>query len=123
MIVSLRLSVALCSVDSRPSIGGWLVVSPEKTSVVSVPGSEPVAPTTAPTTEVLRTREQAEAYVASVCFKHGPPRLLGVELEWLLARPSGRPPLDLETLATALGPYAPTTVDPQSPAHPLPSGS
>jgi glutamate--cysteine ligase len=96
-----------------------LVVSPEKTSVVSVPGSQPVAPTA----EVLRTREQAEAYVASVCFKHGPPRLLGVELEWLLARPSGCPPLDLETLVSALGPHAPTTVDPLSPALPLPSGS
>jgi glutamate--cysteine ligase len=96
-----------------------LVVSPEKASVVSVPGSEPVSPTA----EVLRTREQAEAYVASVCFKHGPPRLLGVELEWLLARPSGRPPLDLETLVSALGPHTPTTVDPDSPALPLPSGS
>jgi glutamate--cysteine ligase len=96
-----------------------LVVSPEKTSVASVPGSEPVAPAS----EVLRTREQAEAYVASVCFKHGPPRLLGVELEWLLARPVGRPPLDLPTLASALGPHAPVTVDPHSPALPLPAGS
>lgn len=72
---------------------------------------------------MLRTREQAEAYVASVCFKHGPPRLLGVELEWLLARPAGRPPLDLDTLASALGPHAPVTVDPHSPALPLPAGS
>ncbi|HTK62172.1 MAG TPA: ergothioneine biosynthesis glutamate--cysteine ligase EgtA [Pseudonocardia sp.] len=94
-------------------------MSPEKTSVASVPGSEPVAPAS----EVLRTREQAEAYVASVCFKHGPPRLLGVELEWLLARPVGRPPLDLPTLASALGPHAPVTVDPHSPALPLPAGS
>ena len=30
----------------------------------------------------LRDREQAEGYVAMVCFKHGPPRLHGVELEW-----------------------------------------
>jgi len=29
--------------------------------------------------QVLRSREDAEAYVASVCFKHGPPRLVGVE--------------------------------------------
>ena len=28
----------------------------------------------------LRDREQAEGYVAMVCFKHGPPRLHGVEL-------------------------------------------
>ena len=42
-----------------------------------------VDPTAAefPTSRV-RTRAEAEAYVASVCFKHGPPRLLGVELEW-----------------------------------------
>jgi glutamate--cysteine ligase len=96
-----------------------LVVSPEKTSVVNAPASQQVAPTA----EVLRTREQAEAYVASVCFKHGPPRLVGVELEWLLARPAELPPLDLPTLASALGPHAPITVDPRSPALPLPSGS
>src|SRR3954470_12813912 len=29
---------------------------------------------------VLRTRDDAEGYVASVCFKHGPPRLAGGEL-------------------------------------------
>ncbi|MBO0848355.1 MAG: ergothioneine biosynthesis glutamate--cysteine ligase EgtA, partial [Pseudonocardia sp.] len=77
---------------------------------------------------VLRRREEAEAYVASVCFKHGPPRLLGVELEWLLARradPPSRPPvqLDATTLVTALGPHTPPSLDPLSPALPLPSGS
>src|ERR1035437_6762582 len=30
----------------------------------------------------LRDRDDAEVYVAMVCFKHGPPRLHGVELEW-----------------------------------------
>ena len=30
-------------------------------------------------------------YVASVCFKHGPPRLTGVELEWLVHQ-AGEPP-------------------------------
>ena len=39
---------------------------------------------------MLRDRADAEAYVASVCFKHGPPRLTGVELEWLV-RPRVRP--------------------------------
>lgn len=94
-------------------------MSPEKISTVRVTGGEPSGPVTA----VLRSREQAEAYVASVCFKHGPPRLLGVELEWLLRRSNGAPPLDLETLVTALGPHAPRTVDPRSPALPLPAGS
>lgn len=78
--------------------------------------------------QVLRSREEAEAYVASVCFKHGPPRLLGVELEWLLARravPPHRPPSrpDANVLTAALGPHTPVSLDPLSPALPLPSGS
>lgn len=77
----------------------------------------------APSSPSLRTREQAEAYVASVCFKHGPPRLLGVELEWLLTRPSHSAPLDVDVLTAALGPHAPRTLAPLSPALPLPSGS
>lgn len=68
----------------------------------------------------LRTRAEAEAYVASVCFKHGPPRLVGVELEWLL-RTSGPP--DVARLSAALGPHAPTSLAPGSPAAPLPHGS
>lgn len=76
------------------------------------------------TAAVLRSRTEAEAYVASVCFKHGPPRLLGVELEWLLHAPDDPgAPVALSTLAAALGPHAPTTVDPFSPAVPLPGGS
>lgn len=73
---------------------------------------------------VLRSREEAEAYVASVCFKHGPPRLLGVELEWLLTRRARPPhPLDATSLADALGPHAPTSLAPDSPALPLTFGS
>jgi glutamate--cysteine ligase len=68
----------------------------------------------------LHTRAEAEAYVASVCFKHGPPRLVGVELEWVL-RTDGPP--DLPTLLAALGPHAPASVVPGSPAAPLPRGS
>jgi glutamate--cysteine ligase len=83
--------------------------------------------------QVLRSREESEAYVASVCFKHGPPRLIGVELEWLLARrvvpPSsseaavdpGR--LDSAVLTAALGSHTPSSLDPLSPALPLPLGS
>ncbi|WP_344413377.1 ergothioneine biosynthesis glutamate--cysteine ligase EgtA [Pseudonocardia ailaonensis] len=74
----------------------------------------------------MRSREAAEAYIASVCFKHGPPRYVGVELEWLLRsapdRPGG-PAADLPALVRALGPHAPTGLDPSSPALPLPSGS
>ncbi|MER7113032.1 ergothioneine biosynthesis glutamate--cysteine ligase EgtA [Saccharomonospora azurea] len=73
---------------------------------------------------VVSDRAEGEAYVASVCFKHGPPRLLGVELEYLVhdvidpARP-----LTAARLATALGPHAPRTLVPDSPASPLPAGS
>jgi glutamate--cysteine ligase len=72
----------------------------------------------------LRSRADAEAYVASVCFKHGPPRLLGVELEWLV-HPVSVPaaPVDAAALRAALGPHAPPTLDPRSPARPLPGGS
>src|SRR5215217_3843356 len=72
----------------------------------------------------LRSRAAAEAYVASVCFKHGPPRLLGVELEWIVQH-AGDPcrPLDVEHLADALGVHAPPTIRPDSPNAPLPAGS
>lgn len=74
--------------------------------------------------QALHSREEAEAYVASVCFKHGPPRLLGVELEWLLTR-RALPPrrLDAPTLVAALGQHTPRSLDPTSPASPLPLGS
>ncbi|MDQ2706962.1 MAG: ergothioneine biosynthesis glutamate--cysteine ligase EgtA [Actinomycetota bacterium] len=94
-------------------------MSAETTSMARVAANDP----TEPAGEVLRTREQAEAYVASVCFKHGPPSLVGVELEWLLGRPPESAPLDVEALVAALGPHTPRTLDPQSPALPLPSGS
>ncbi|TQM03977.1 ergothioneine biosynthesis glutamate--cysteine ligase EgtA [Pseudonocardia kunmingensis] len=72
---------------------------------------------------VLRDCADAETHVGSVCFKHGPPRLVGVELEWLLHPPEARSLPDAATLAAALGPHAPTTLDPSSPARPLPAGS
>ena len=70
---------------------------------------------------VLRDRAAAEAYVASVCFKHGPPLLTGVELEWLVRPRSGK--LTAATLAAALGRHCPVALDPLSPADPLPGGS
>ncbi|MDT8912641.1 glutamate-cysteine ligase family protein [Amycolatopsis sp. PS_44_ISF1] len=76
------------------------------------------------TARVLSDRAAGEAYVASVCFKHGPPRLLGVELEFTVhhAADPARP-LDPDLLATALGPHTPRTLRPDSPAVPLPAGS
>ena len=72
----------------------------------------------------LRDRAQAEGYVAMVCFKHGPPRLHGVELEWTVHHCSdpGRP-LTAAQLSLALGEHAPTTISPQSNHLPLPAGS
>jgi glutamate--cysteine ligase len=72
----------------------------------------------------LRDRVEAEAYVASVCFKHGPPKLLGVELEWTVHHEDDpRRPLDVRHLAAALGPHAPPTLVPDSQHVPLPGGS
>ncbi|GLZ44036.1 hypothetical protein Acsp06_02210 [Actinomycetospora sp. NBRC 106375] len=59
----------------------------------------------------LPDRATAEAYVASVCFKHGPPRLVGTELEWLVRHVDDPArPLDPAVLARALGPHAPDTL-------------
>ncbi len=49
----------------------------------------------APATVTPLTQSAAEAYVASVCFKIGPPGRVGVELEWLVhdsCRPDTPPP-------------------------------
>ena len=72
----------------------------------------------------LRDRAEAEGYVAMVCFKHGPPRLHGVELEWTVhhRRDVGRP-LSAGQLGLALGEHAPTTINPRSSHLPLPAGS
>lgn len=90
------------------------------TTQVPLPwASAPAAPPT-----VLRSREEAEVYVASVCFKHGPPKLLGAELEWVVQH-SGNPhlPLRARDLSNALGVHAPSSLVPDSPQLPLPHGS
>ncbi|WP_231949496.1 ergothioneine biosynthesis glutamate--cysteine ligase EgtA [Alloactinosynnema sp. L-07] len=72
----------------------------------------------------MRARVEAEAYVASVCFKHGPPNLVGVELEWTVHhRDDPRRRLEPAALVAALGPHTPRTLDPDSPQLPLPAGS
>ncbi|NIH80888.1 glutamate--cysteine ligase [Amycolatopsis viridis] len=82
------------------------------------------APGGAVAAKVVSDRAEGEAYVASVCFKHGPPRLLGVELEYTVHYAGDlRRPLDPGDLARALGPHAPRTLRPDSPALPLPAGS
>jgi glutamate--cysteine ligase len=77
----------------------------------------------AATSRTLRDQEDVEARIRAICFKTGPPTYLGAELEWTLhhtAAPSA--PLEAEALINALGPHAPTTLDPASPARPLPAG-
>ena len=72
----------------------------------------------------LRDREEAEVYVAMVCFKHGPPQLHGVELEWTVHhRSDPNRPLDADLLSLALGPHAPQTITPHQSQIPLPAGS
>lgn len=68
-------------------------------------------------------RSLAEGYVAKVCFKTGPPRLVGVELEWTVhyAEQLSRP-LDPCDLIAALGEHAPQSLSPESPHTPLPCG-
>jgi glutamate--cysteine ligase len=72
---------------------------------------------------VVREVAQAEGYVASVCFKTGPPVHTGVELEWTVhhAADAARP-VAPAALREALGAHAPRTLDPASPHLPLPSG-
>lgn len=70
----------------------------------------------------LSSRPAAAAYVERVCFKLGPPRLIGAELEWLTHTPDGARPA-LDSLAAALGQYAPRNISSTSPARPLPGGS
>ncbi|MFF0529154.1 ergothioneine biosynthesis glutamate--cysteine ligase EgtA [Nocardia amikacinitolerans] len=78
----------------------------------------------------LSSRAAAEAYVGGVCFKLGPPTLIGAELEWLTVQgecsasgPAAAPRPQLSALAAALGPHAPRSIAPDSPALPLPGGS
>lgn len=70
------------------------------------------------------SRPAAESYVGGVCFKLGPPQLIGAELEWLThSRRSSPDRPDLASIAAALGPHAPPSLAPDSPALPLPAGS
>ena len=75
-------------------------------------------------TRPVHTTDDAEAYVAMVCFKHGPPERIGVELEWTVHhRDQADRPLDPRLLTDALHDHAPATIAPNSPHLPLPHGS
>jgi glutamate--cysteine ligase len=89
--------------------------TPTELAVPRLPDRPPTA---------LRDRDEAEGYVAMVCFKHGPPRLLGVELEWTVHHSSDPSrPLEANLLRCALGPHAPQTINPHHGQLPLPAGS
>jgi len=72
---------------------------------------------------VLRTQSEVEARIRAICFKTGPPALIGAELEWTvhsIAAPEA--PLAVETLRQALGRHTPATLGSSHPPHPLPAG-
>jgi glutamate--cysteine ligase len=90
-------------------------------SLASVPHLESVTASTKGS--VVTDRSGAEGYVGRVCFKTGPPRHVGIELEWTVHHtedPSR--PLDPAALCAALGDHAPRTLRPDSPHLALPHG-
>src|SRR4051812_5193171 len=66
---------------------------------------------------VLTDEDEVAAHIRAICFKTGPPALVGAELEWTLHR-TGAPaaPLDAAAVRQALGRHTPATLDPLSPA-------
>jgi glutamate--cysteine ligase len=76
-----------------------------------------------PASEILHEVAHAEGYVASVCFKTGPPQRTGVELEWTVHHADDPVrPVAPAALTAALGPHAPPALHPPSPHLPLPAG-
>jgi glutamate--cysteine ligase len=78
---------------------------------------------TAPDVTTLRDVDDAESHIVGICFKTGPPRHIGVELEWTVHRadaPTAH--LDAPTLRAALGGHAPTTLGGSAATQPLPAG-
>lgn len=92
---------------------------------MTISGPRPVdVPSADARSRALRSIDDAEAYVASICFKTGPPTLLGAELEWLVhSADDPARPLDPTLLRRALGDHAPPTLHPDSPHLPLPGGA
>ncbi|GAA1824281.1 ergothioneine biosynthesis glutamate--cysteine ligase EgtA [Planosporangium flavigriseum] len=72
---------------------------------------------------ILHEVTEAEGYIASICFKTGPPALVGTELEWTVHHEDAPgDPLDPALLRRTLGPHAPPTLAPEAPHQPLPGG-
>ncbi|MGN9778503.1 ergothioneine biosynthesis glutamate--cysteine ligase EgtA [Micromonospora sp. H33] len=73
---------------------------------------------------VLSSSAAAAVHLARICFKTGPPRHVGVELEWTVhdAVDPARP-VEADRLRAALGPHCPHTLDSTSPAQQLRHGS
>ena len=77
----------------------------------------------AATGQRLRTQEDVEGHIRAICFKTGPPALIGAELEWTLhhtATPGA--PLDAATVRRALGRHAGAVLDHVPPSDSLPGG-
>ncbi|MEV6301809.1 glutamate-cysteine ligase family protein [Actinoplanes sp. NPDC051861] len=71
---------------------------------------------------ILRETSEALEHISGICFKTGPPRLVGAELEWTTHHatdPSAY--LRADQLTAALGEHAPTSLGNPQPV-PLPSG-
>jgi glutamate--cysteine ligase len=72
---------------------------------------------------ILHEVVEAEGYIASICFKTGPPALVGAELEWTVHdRDDPEAPLDPVLLRRVLGPHAPPTLSTDSPHQALSGG-
>jgi glutamate--cysteine ligase len=81
------------------------------------------SPAGIPATTPIGSRVDAEGFVAMVCFKHGPPTLYGVELEWTVHHAEDpHRPLDADRLSNALGVHAPATLVRGSTQLPLSRG-
>ena len=64
----------------------------------------------AATSRRLRNQEEVEAHIRAICFKTGPPTLVGAELEWTLHHAAApQAPLSLDTVRHALGRHTPAT--------------
>jgi glutamate--cysteine ligase len=73
---------------------------------------------------IVPHREAAEAYITRICFKIGPPRLVGLELEWLVHdRRKPESPLSVARLRAALGTWCPPALRDQPAPATMPNGS
>ena len=75
--------------------------------------------------EIIPHREAAAAFITRICFKIGPPELVGLELEWHIHdRRTPTAPLSSNRIAAALGPWCPPALRASpSPAATMPNGS